>query len=49
MDYLLSSLIKHTVLYALPLRARGLDVAVSLPQYFKENGYMTLGMLCIAS
>jgi len=25
-------------------RARGLDVAVSLPQYFKENGYMTLGM-----
>ena len=47
MDYLLSSLIKHTVLYALPLRARGLDVAVSLPQYFKENGYMTLGMLYI--
>merc|ERR1711971_27645 len=25
-------------------RARGLDVAVTLPQYFKENGYMTLGM-----
>merc|ERR1712203_1162851 len=25
-------------------RKRGLDVAVTLPQYFKENGYMTLGM-----
>ena len=45
--YGLSLLIKHTVLCALPLRARGLDVAVSLPQYFKENGYMTLGMLYI--
>ena len=43
----LSLLIKHTVLCVLPLRARGLDVAVSLPQYFKENGYMTLGMLYI--
>ena len=45
--YGLSLLIKHTVLCALPLRARGLDVAVSLPQYFKENGYMTLGMFYI--
>ena len=45
--YGLSFLIKHTVLCVVPLRARGLDVAVSLPQYFKENGYMTLGMLYI--
>ena len=29
-------------------RKRGLDVAVTLPQYFKENGYMTLGTLWLA-